>query len=154
MRGIIFILAFLALFSYFVSADDCDGCLTENECLDVGDHKHYEDTFYYCDSDSEMKPVKELGESCDKDYECDYYFCNKGACNKLVEGYSSRWILIGVLIFLKFIFGIVLFFVYRSYRMLKKLSKEEAKMIKEESFWMRKIEAIEKKIPFKKKKPK
>src|SRR3989344_1305585 len=66
---------------YTTKPEDCkNGCIVSNKCLSYGQRFYINETRYYCNPDKSTSEQKELGEYCEKDYECISNFCGKNKC--------------------------------------------------------------------------
>lgn len=117
-----------------VNVNLCDGCVIGKFCIAVGVQKQEElgSPLYYCDTDYNVKLVKDIGGSCMLDYECQHYFCDKGYCNARMDKKYSSKIMPLIVVFLIILLGVGLIFVYKIRGSLGKLAKEEKKMEKED----------------------
>lgn len=124
----------------------CEGCMIGETCVKEGIQKQESvgSPLYYCDVDHEAKLVKDIGELCMADYECEFYFCDNGYCNVKMEGEGASGILIGVLIGVVIILIIGVFLLYKLGIGFKKISKEEEKMEKEQKkpLWKESVKGI------------
>lgn len=132
----------------------CEGCILGGVCVAEGVQKQEKvgGPLYYCGSDQEVGLVKDIGEVCTADYECEYYLCNDGYCDAKLEGEGTSNILISVFIGVMFILAIVVLFLFKFGASFKKISKEEKKMDQEQKkmpLWQTQIRGIKPGGPYK-----
>jgi len=112
----------------------CQGCMIGGSCVEVGVQKQKSlgGMIYYCNAEYVAQPVKSIGELCVSDYECEFFFCDNGVCNAIMEEQGLDKILIGVLVGVIVVLGGLIFLLYKFGIGFKKIEKEEEKIEKKE----------------------
>lgn len=160
VKGLILVLLFLFI-ACVVYAENvsittvsiCDGCIIGDACVKEGVQRQesIRGPLYYCGPDHKAKLVKNIGDTCVTDYECIYYYCNNGYCDAAMEGENTNTILIFVLIGVVVVLILMGFLLYKFGLGVKKISKEEEKMEKEQkkSSWESSVKGIKRGGPYK-----
>ena len=60
----------------------CDGCVTENGCLSLGDLTSISGKSHYCSENKELKMQQDINGSCTQNIECVTSYCNSGTCQE------------------------------------------------------------------------
>ena len=112
----------------------CEGCMIGGVCVVVGVQKQEKmaGPLYYCDVDGKVKLTKDVGDLCMVDYECEYYLCDGGYCNVVLEGEGINKILIAVSLGVVVILIIGAFLLFKLRKGFKKISEAEDRMDKEQ----------------------
>ena len=82
----------------------CAGCFVENQCLSIGVRTLVNNQAVYCDSDRDLKLMKEGKDSCKEGYECKSSTCKKKKCLS-IDKIKNKNVLQGILDFFKGIFS-------------------------------------------------
>gem|GEM_PF-5717983 len=87
------IILLLLLFTFPIVKAQCQGCLFNNKCIDLGEQRiSSAGSQQYCSSTRSMVPAKSDGESCQENYECINFYCKNNQCSSVsitVEEKSS-----------------------------------------------------------------
>lgn len=78
------IILLLLLFSFPIVKAQCQGCLFNNKCIDLGEQRiSSAGSQQYCSSTHNMVPAKSDGESCQENYECINFYCKNNQCSSV-----------------------------------------------------------------------
>lgn len=84
MKIIVFVLI-LALIP-FVYAQECDGCIYKEICIEIGTQKIINQNLFYCEKNLALRNTKLYGYECKENYECISFYCKDNKCNDLDYG--------------------------------------------------------------------
>ncbi len=101
-------MVFILLFSFPVVYAQCQGCIFNNQCIDIGEQRISSTGTLFCSSDNKMEAVKSDGDSCKENYECTSFYCKDKQCftpQQVSEGSYDYSFVIYFFIFLIVIFS-------------------------------------------------
>lgn len=90
-------LIFVLLLVPAAFAQQCNGCLYRDDCVEIGAQKIINENTFYCGEDLVLRPVRLFGTGCEKDYECISFYCKENMCDdaefgKEFDGYSGSFV--------------------------------------------------------------
>ena len=78
------IILLLLLFIFPAVKAQCQGCLFNNKCIDLGEQRiSTTGSQMYCSDNHNMVPAKSDGESCQQNYECINFYCKNNQCSSV-----------------------------------------------------------------------
>lgn len=78
------IILLLLLFSFPIVKAQCQGCLFNDKCIDIGEQRiSTTGSQVYCGNNHNMVPAKSDGESCQENYECINFYCKNNQCSSV-----------------------------------------------------------------------
>lgn len=78
------IILLLLLFTFPIVKAQCQGCLFNNKCIDLGEQRISSiGSQQYCSSTHNMVPAKSDGEPCQENYECINFYCKNNQCSSV-----------------------------------------------------------------------
>jgi len=136
----------LMLLVPLVTAIECDGCILDNKCIEVGTQRLTREGGYeiYCSENKIIEKAKEKGIPCKNNYECISYYCDNICKNQITE--KQPHLVLPITIIVIFLLSMLLILAFKSIKSKPKKQEKQTPLIIRKKEIKSKYDKLEKEL--------